>query len=175
MAGPLRAPSLRLSRVYLDDLLQAWDPKTYDKAQLAEWIALLNAHGVVLGAKKCLPPSTRSEWLGLTIDTESMTISVGDEKGRAIKTLMNELLDKESVTTRAAAVVVGKLNSIDMQIWTRPQTLTKLLVRRRRDGLEIWTEKATMRSSRWSGATPRCGRRSPPGRHSGSSSSTGPR
>ena len=83
------------SYVYWEPVFpDAKDPKTYDKAQLAEWFALLNAHGVVLGAKKCLPPSTRSEWLGLTIDAESMTISVDDEKKRAIKGLIGELDDE---------------------------------------------------------------------------------
>lgn len=114
IASLLRTPSARMSRVYLDDFLQAWDPRQFVAEDLEAWYGVIAEHGVALGRKKCIEPSTRCEWLGIVVDSRAMTISVGPEKGLHVRQLIRETLDAQTTSTRRVAVLLGKLNAVDI-------------------------------------------------------------
>ena len=93
---------------YVDDFVGA---EVKEKAWEAYWALthLLQSLGVETSEDKIVPPTTKLEFLGITFDTEKMTMEISDQKLQEIKTELEEWLYRTKAKRREVESLVGKL------------------------------------------------------------------
>jgi hypothetical protein len=106
-----REKGFRIS-MYIDDiLLMHNDQKTLVKQSL-ELVNMLESLGFVINFKKSsFQPSKTIKHLGFMLNSESMSLSLPKEKINCIAKLSKTLLDKEKVTIREVATILGHFNA----------------------------------------------------------------
>ena len=107
--------------IYIDDILII--AHTCQEAYLARdsTIFLLQNLGFTINFKKSeLTPSQKMEYLGVVIDSNSMTLSIPEAKARKIKEEWFTLLKTKNVTVREASRVIGKLMSTAISLSPAP-------------------------------------------------------
>ena len=107
--------------IYLDDLLVLHQ----DKVQIQQMIPLIcqlfECLGLIINHKKSLlEPTQRLEFLGFEIHTQSMTLSIPQEKIRKIQQDARRLMVKTSVSVREVAQFVGKETATMQALPTAP-------------------------------------------------------
>lgn len=102
---------------YLDDFLIV--AKTYSECQQAlnELLKLLRELGFQINYHKIDGPSQALVFLGLTLNSVNMTISVPDDKLCETRDLLEQFLYAKRVTKRQIQSLVGKLNWITQCIY----------------------------------------------------------
>ena len=96
---------------YLDDFLVAGNKGTDDCARLmANFSFICSDLGVPLAHEKTIGPTTSLVFLGLEIDTISMTIQIPQDKLQQLKTQLLYILSKHKVTLKELQVLTGLLN-----------------------------------------------------------------
>ena len=112
---------------YLDDFAAA--ESTYDKASwsYSKFIELTSRLGLQLSHHKCVPPTTTLTWLGYTICTETLTLTLPSEKVKeAIDTCRDWLL-KSSATRVELASLFGVLKHIATCVPPAKRFLARIL------------------------------------------------
>ena len=95
---------------YLDDLLLVADNPKDLLLAVDRTIALLTSLGFSISAtKSALKPAQQIQFLGFTLDSRSMLVTLGDGKANNIKLIIQELINSHSVSIRHLAMTVGKL------------------------------------------------------------------
>ncbi len=96
---------------YIDDLASA---ESWDKASTAfdclGWV--LQSCGIEESVAKACSPSTRMTFLGIQIDTVTMTLEVTEERLVEIRELTASWLNKASASRHEVESIVGKLNFV---------------------------------------------------------------
>lgn len=86
---------------------------------------LHNAGLVVNDKKSNFVPSQTGKWLGMIIDTKSMTFTVPLEKVQNLKRKIEKLLRQKSVTAKQLASVAGSLSSMNLAVGPMVRMLTR--------------------------------------------------
>ena len=107
---------LRLLRVivaiYIDDLINLHKSKETCALNTERIITLLEKLGFTINMMKSkLEPSKIAEFLGFVINTINMTVQLTQKKKIAITELCTEILNKDKVTIRQVAKLLGKFTS----------------------------------------------------------------
>lgn len=94
---------------YLDDF--AGYAPTYDRAVAAyvHFKALMNDLGLALAKEKCQPPAQNVTWLGFTINTETMELSVPQQKINEIYQECDLWVQRKKVTQQQLQSFLGKI------------------------------------------------------------------
>lgn len=103
--------------VYLDDFIII--AKTYEEceAALLTLISLLRELGFAINYSKVEGPKQKIIFLGITLDSINMTLSVPNEKTSEIKCLLNKFIIAKKVTKRQIQSLAGKLNFITQCVY----------------------------------------------------------
>ena len=98
--------------VYIDDILILAETKEALTNQVEALVYLLEAVGFIINQKKSITTPTQSlEFLGVTIDTRSMTISLPAGKLKKIRAEARKMALAVSVSARDLARLLGKMNA----------------------------------------------------------------
>lgn len=110
--------------IYIDDIIILGDTKKECAASVEALVALLEELGAVINKEKsCLSPVQRIEYLGFTIDSAKMEISVPTKKMANLRKAIRSFRKKTHASARDAASVLGKINSIADAVYSsRVQT-----------------------------------------------------
>ena len=79
------------------------------------WVAykaltqLLESLGVETSKEKIVPPTTRLEFLGITFNSQRMTMEISEEKMKEISMELDTWLTKTTARSREVESLVGKL------------------------------------------------------------------
>ncbi len=98
--------------IYIDDLFTI--SETYESClqQVKHIACFLDEMGFTINTKKSVfAPSQVMEFLGFSIDSRDMSVTLTDEKKVALKTFCEETLTRVSMPIRHAACLLGKFNS----------------------------------------------------------------
>ena len=113
-----------------------WAPTVEECLQSArKVIAFLQHLGFQINkAKSCLSPAVKFEWLGLTWDLQSHTLSLPPAKRKSIASLMRQFLKCPLVSRRAQERVLGSLQFASV--------MDCLLKARLKDINRVWRSRA---------------------------------
>ena len=96
--------------LYLDDMLIMAQSRHEIRSHLASAIKLLCALGLIINMKKSVfKPAQVMEFLGFSLDTRAMTISLPKQKLCAIQRTASQLLQQTRVSARELAQLLGML------------------------------------------------------------------
>ena len=101
----------------------------YRRAQRA-YTAITNLSdtlGLKLASHKCVPPTTELTWLGYTINTELLTVTIPLEKVQETVEVCKRWLTKTSVTRKELKSLFGKLNQLTTCIPPASRFLARIL------------------------------------------------
>uniref|UniRef100_A0A1X7TMA5 Reverse transcriptase domain-containing protein n=1 Tax=Amphimedon queenslandica TaxID=400682 RepID=A0A1X7TMA5_AMPQE len=116
----LRSWSIRLI-IYLDDILIMGSTQSEVKAHLQKAIALLEKLGFCINWKKSVvEPSQFIEFLGLVVNSESLTLSVPQHKVQKIFRECQSLWNKAMASERDLAHLIGLLTSVNQAVSVGP-------------------------------------------------------
>lgn len=121
----LRARGLSNFVLYIDDLLVPGCPSFSEAKELQNLVIKIQlSMGLVLGTKKCAPPSTEGEALGFWISSEEGIITFPEEKFRRILSMANAIQktwgEGRKIHVKELASLLGKVVS---GIFLCPHTL----------------------------------------------------
>lgn len=95
--------------------------------------------GLQLSSHKCVEPATQVEWLGYFVNTETMTVSIPEEKMREVVNECGAWFDKKRVTKTMVQSLVGKLSHIANCVVPGRKFLARMLGTLRALGDRKWT------------------------------------
>ena len=96
---------------YVDDFVGA-ELKEQIRAAYKALTELLDQLRVDISPDKLVPPTTRLEFLGITFDSESMTMEVSPDKLQEIITETDRWLHKTAASRKEAESLIGKLQFV---------------------------------------------------------------
>ena len=100
----------KLMVVYLDDWLILGPDKERCTLALNELLKLLRELGFSISYNKVVPPTTSLVFLGILIDSMTVTISLPDEKVGELEALICHFANSKHATKRQLQSLAGKLN-----------------------------------------------------------------
>ena len=84
-------------------------------------VFLLEALGFIVNQEKSLPiPAQELEFLGLSVDSQSLQLKLPSKKIRQIRKEMEQLLKRESLSARQLSQLLGKLNAASQAMLVAP-------------------------------------------------------
>ena len=116
----LRKLGLRIL-TFLDDIIilnQNQDILIQDRDSII-WL-LQHLWFIINWEKSSLSPSQRVEYLGLIIDSETMTLTLPEKKVQDLQTECRLILNRQTVSIRALSKLIGKLSASVMAILPAP-------------------------------------------------------
>ena len=93
---------------YVDDFVGA-ETRNRIWAAFKSLTRLLEELGVETSEEKMVPPTTRLEFLGITFDTDKMTMEISLEKMQEIKQELDIWLHNDTASRREVESIIGKL------------------------------------------------------------------
>ena len=116
----LRQQGVRLV-IYLDDLLLMAETQELLQQQLHHIMSLLTKLGFLLNLKKCiLTPCRQLEFLGFIVDSLTLSLYVPSDKVSKIKKECRHMLNKQRVSARNLAHIIGLLSSVTPAVLQAP-------------------------------------------------------
>lgn len=116
----LRQQGVRLV-VYLDDILLMAETQELLQQHLRLTMSLLTDLGFMLNLKKCvLTPCRRLEFLGFIVDSLAFSLYIPPDKIAKIKKECRHLLNKDKVSGRTLAHIIGLLSSVAPAVLQAP-------------------------------------------------------
>ena len=116
----LRRMGIRLI-IYLDDILLMNQSFQGVLSDLNVAMTLLKGLGFLINKEKSeFQPQQRIDFLGYTVDSIEMTLSLPRDKVLKIKETCKEILSDQSVTVRKLAQLIGKLTATNQAILAAP-------------------------------------------------------
>ncbi|MGH7238572.1 MAG: reverse transcriptase domain-containing protein, partial [Candidatus Saccharimonadales bacterium] len=94
---------------YVDDYFLAAASYPVCKRQLDGIIEIFQQLGMIIATDKTVEPTTRLVYLGITIDSNEMAISLGPDKITAIMELLDEWTDCDTCSMKQLQSVIGTL------------------------------------------------------------------
>ena len=120
VAAFLRSLGVRLI-VYIDDMLVIGKSPAEVVDHVGALSVLLEGLGFVINREKSITtPSQQIEFLGLRVDTFTMTLSLPGHKIRMIRGEAIQLLRQGSISARKVAQFIGKLNAAAQAVFPAP-------------------------------------------------------
>ena len=99
-------------RVYLDDFVGAEQFKEDAEKTYKEVTQLTSHLGLELSLSKCIPPTTCLTWLGYTVNTIAMTVTIPELKIEEIVELCSDWLQKTHASRAQLRSLFGKLRHV---------------------------------------------------------------
>ena len=122
----LRRINIRLI-IYLDDMLLMAASLSEILMARDSTMFLLHHLGLVVNLEKSIwTPQTRLEFLGITIDSQTMTFSLPVEKTEKLRDLCQETSNSQQITLRELSSLIGKLRATAPAIIPAPLQLRYL-------------------------------------------------
>ena len=116
----LRAQGIRLIS-YLDDMLIMSSTQSEARIHLEKSITLLERLGFLINWKKSITDPVQSiEFLGLVVDSKSLSLRVPEAKVQKIQKECQALLNKGTVSGRSLAHIIGLLTSVNPAVLPGP-------------------------------------------------------
>lgn len=116
----LRRLGIRLV-IYLDDILIMNQSLTGIQSDLSTAVYLLENLGFLVNQEKSvLVPSHVTEFLGFTVNSQTMTLSLQKEKVIKIKQNCLDLVSRQSVSARDLAQLIGRLMATNQAVLPSP-------------------------------------------------------
>lgn len=116
----LRAQGIRLIS-YLDDILIMSSTQSEARIHLEKSITLLERLGFLINWKKSITDPVQSiEFLGLVVDSKSLSLRVPEAKVQKIQKECQALLNKGTVSERSLAHIIGLLTSVNPSVLPGP-------------------------------------------------------
>ena len=104
---------------YLDDICLLAPSKETAQQQGTEMVRHLEDMGFVINTKKtCLEPMQKREFLGLEVDTTSLSLSVPDKKMSKIRREVKSIINRSAWPLKKLAATIGLLNSVSRAMRT---------------------------------------------------------
>ena len=120
VAALLRGLGVRLI-VYIDDMLMIGKSPAETRDHVKALIVLLEGLGFIINREKSvLTPSQQIEFLGLRVDTSTMSLSLPGHKIRTIQGEAIQLLRQSSISARKVAQFIGKHNAAAQAVLPAP-------------------------------------------------------
>ena len=120
LVGTLRERGVRLIQ-YIDDILIMSETKDLAVEHTAATTYLLQNLGFIIHPTKSqLSPSQELEFLGMMVNTLTMTLRVPGEKIKKIRLEAQSLLKSDKITARMVSRVVGKMSAMTQAIPPAP-------------------------------------------------------
>ena len=129
----LRKLGLRIL-TFLDDIIilnQNQDVLIQDRDSII-WL-LQHLWFIINWGKSSLSPSQRVEYLGLIIDSETMTLTLPEKKVQDLQTECRLILNRQTVSVRALSKLIGKLSASVMAILPAPLHYRKLQMQKSKE------------------------------------------
>lgn len=116
----LRCLGIRLV-IYLDNILIMNQSLTGIQSDLSTAVYLLENLGFLINQEKSvLVPSHVTEFLGFTVNSQTMTLSLPKEKVIKIKQNCLDLVSRQSVSARDLAQLIGRLTATNQAVLPSP-------------------------------------------------------
>ena len=116
----IRAQGIRLIS-YLDDMLIMSSTQSEARIHLEKSITLLERLGFLINWKKSITDPVQSiEFLGLVVDSKSLSLRVPEAKVQKIQKECQALLNKGTVSGRSLAHIIGLLTSVNPAVLPGP-------------------------------------------------------
>ena len=116
----LRRLGIRLV-IYLDDILIMNQSLTDIISDLSTAVYLLENLGFLINQEKSvLVPSHITEFLGFTVNSETMTLSLPKDKVLKIKENCLDLVNRQPVSVRGLAQLIGRLTATNQAVLPSP-------------------------------------------------------
>ena len=107
--------------VYIDDILLMAETKDRARDHTMGLIRILQALGFTINNEKViLEPTQRLDFLGFTVDTNSMELRLPNEKLKNIRAEARKIRGAEPVSGRTVARLIGKMNATTQVIPPAP-------------------------------------------------------
>ena len=120
LMGLLRAWGIRIV-IYIDNMLILSEFREAAAQHLEVLIFLLEALGFIVNKEKSiLCPSQELEFLGLSVDSQSLQLKLPIEKMKQIRKEAGQLQRKESMSARQLSQFLGKLNAASQAVLVTP-------------------------------------------------------
>ena len=113
----LKEKGVSFVRHYLDDFITAGPPGTEEcQHNLATMLEACNQLGVPTVEHKCVGPSTQLKWLGILINTDSMELSLPQDKLDRLCSLLDSVAGKKSMPVEKMESLVGHLSHVSVVV-----------------------------------------------------------
>ena len=107
--------------IYIDDILLMAESEEKAQDQAAGLVYLLQCLGFIINTgKSILKPTQSLEFLGFTVDTVTMELSLPPAKIKKIRAESRKLLEAEQVSARALSRLIGKMSAAHQVIPPAP-------------------------------------------------------
>jgi len=117
--------------IYLDDILVLGESKEDLERKKKKVLDLLYSLGWMINQKKSmLEPVQEIEFLGLKLDSIKMSILVPNKKVREIKREIKRVLEKEVISIRNLASLIGKIQAINQAVFMVPFRTREMLLQK---------------------------------------------
>lgn len=94
---------------YLDDFGACYASKEQADKSFKEFIALAAKLGLSLAEEKSVPPTQRMDWLGYTVDSKTMVITIPTKKLQEVLADCRAWINKSRVNKKTIQAIVGRL------------------------------------------------------------------
>lgn len=123
---------------YLDDFAGCHADQDQAHISFKAFVDLAEYLGLQLSHNKCFPPATCMEWLGYTIDTMAMTVSIPEPKLAEVIQECERWFSRKRVTRVMVQSLAGKLAYVAGCIRHGRKFLTRILATLRADYHKKW-------------------------------------
>ena len=113
--------------VFLDDFIGLADKKNKAEEGYHAIKNLTNRVGLKLSVHKCVAPTTRITWLGYTVDTVTMTVTIPEQKVLEVIEECRSWVGRTSATRKELKSLFGKLNHLASCIPPAARFLSRIL------------------------------------------------
>ena len=102
---------------YIDDMLILAESRSIAQDQVSGVVYLLECLGFTVNFKKSvLEPTQTLEFLGITVDTVQMTLSLPPSKIKKIRAEARKLQDEPLISAHSLARLLGRMNAASHQL-----------------------------------------------------------
>ena len=115
------------SLAYLDDYCGAASSLQAARAAYHAFLALAKRLGLELAPSKCMPPTTKLEWLGFDLDTVTMTLTIPTKKLQEILQECTTWMTRKSASKKDIQSLVGRLVHVAKCIKPARRFITRIL------------------------------------------------
>lgn len=124
---------------YLDDFGACYKSKQQANDSYKAFLDLAKKLGLTLAEEKSVPPTHRMEWLGYTVDSNQMSITIPQKKLQEVLQDCRAWLNKSRVNKKTVQAIVGRLVYISNCVLPGRKFISRIIGTLRGMGDNQWT------------------------------------
>ena len=138
-------------RAYVDDFIGLNNDFNEAVRTFAGFESLCDQLGLKIAAEKSVYPTTRIEWLGISIDSEKMETSIPKDKLREVIAECTKWASRDTADRRDLQSLCGRLNHIAQCVRPARRYMNRILqaLREARGGRRIHVDEEFLKDIRW--------------------------